>query len=301
MARQYYAVRVKFVATFLFVSLFWSFVFAENTAVRDLPEQYTPGSNINVSISVTMDPQYPTNGVVITENLPQGWAIVQSNPSWSKYIASTNTYKWLSFSSGSIGSFNITYTLSVPGNASGNYEFTGTIYDGYSIRDITGDTIISQLSQVVCSPVFSPQPGNFYNFFPDVEIACSTENAVIHYTIDGSEPDENSSVYSLPLHITQSTTIKARGYKQGMSPSSIAQGVYNIEIQKGDINRDRIIDISDVILCLRMAVELDITVDQQSYSKPYNDWLIAIADMNGDSGVDISDVIKVLRKAIGLD
>jgi hypothetical protein len=58
--------------------------------------------------------------------------------------------------------------------------------------------------------------------------------------------------------------------------------------EKGDINGDDSIDISDVILCLRMAIGLD----------PVN---VNLADMNGDGEVDISDVILILRKAIGLD
>ncbi|MCD6221883.1 hypothetical protein J7K25_06980, partial [bacterium] len=58
--------------------------------------------------------------------------------------------------------------------------------------------------------------------------------------------------------------------------------------EKGDINGDGGVDISDVILCLRMAIGLD-TPDP------------AVADMNDDGTVDISDVILVLRKAVGLD
>ncbi len=57
---------------------------------------------------------------------------------------------------------------------------------------------------------------------------------------------------------------------------------------KSDINKDGTIDISDVILCLRMAIGLDTP-------NP------TLADMNSDGSVDISDVILVLRKAIGLD
>ncbi len=57
---------------------------------------------------------------------------------------------------------------------------------------------------------------------------------------------------------------------------------------KGDLNYDAGIDISDVILCLRMAIGLD----------PVN---VELADMNNDNSVDISDVILILRKAIGLD
>ncbi|HDD64998.1 MAG TPA: hypothetical protein ENF61_02665 [Firmicutes bacterium] len=57
--------------------------------------------------------------------------------------------------------------------------------------------------------------------------------------------------------------------------------------QKGDINRDWQIDISDVILCLRMCVGID-PVD------------LSKADINSDGRVDISDVILTLRLAIGL-
>ncbi|MCM8764496.1 MAG: hypothetical protein NC830_03950, partial [Candidatus Omnitrophica bacterium] len=57
---------------------------------------------------------------------------------------------------------------------------------------------------------------------------------------------------------------------------------------KGDLNHDTQVDISDVILCLRMAIGLD-SVDP------------GLADMNEDGQVDISDVILVLRKAIGLN
>ena len=56
----------------------------------------------------------------------------------------------------------------------------------------------------------------------------------------------------------------------------------------GDLDRSGDVDISDVILCLRMAIGLD----------PVN---ANLADMNNDGVVDISDVIKILRKAIGLD
>jgi len=60
-----------------------------------------------------------------------------------------------------------------------------------------------------------------------------------------------------------------------------------VNLMKGDINSDGKVDISDVILCLRMAIGLD----------PVN---VNLADMNGDGEVDITDVILILRKAIGL-
>lgn len=73
-------------------------------------------------------------------------------------------------------------------------------------------------------------------------------------------------------------------YQSGTDPHN----KNSIPGNKGDLNNDGTIDISDVILCLRQAIGLD----QQTLSS---------ADMNEDGNIDISDVILVLRKAIGLD
>jgi len=55
----------------------------------------------------------------------------------------------------------------------------------------------------------------------------------------------------------------------------------------GDINTDCSLDISDVILNLRIALGLDTGK--------------ACSDINSDGNVDISDVILTLRMALGLD
>jgi len=55
----------------------------------------------------------------------------------------------------------------------------------------------------------------------------------------------------------------------------------------GDINNDSVVDISDVILCLRMTIGLE-PADIQK------------ADINNDGEVDIADVILILRISIGL-
>jgi hypothetical protein len=55
----------------------------------------------------------------------------------------------------------------------------------------------------------------------------------------------------------------------------------------GDTNLDGLLDISDVILILRIALQLDSEA--------------ACSDINNDGQVDISDVILTLRMALGLD
>lgn len=56
-----------------------------------------------------------------------------------------------------------------------------------------------------------------------VEISCNTDSASIYYTLNGSTPDETSSLYSSPISITQTTTIKAIGIKDGLIDSDIAE------------------------------------------------------------------------------
>ena len=73
-----------------------------------------------------------------------------------------------------------------------------------------------------------------------------------------------------------------------MDISKSCTATFNIKTQLlGDMNNDGAIDISDVILVLRMALGLDT--------------LNPCADINNDGVVDISDVILTLRMALGLD
>jgi len=71
-------------------------------------------------------------------------------------------------------------------------------------------------------------------------------------------------------------------------------------VDKGDVSGDKDINISDVILCLRMAIGLPVTVGDEIYELDYPWWITWRADFNGDGKTDISDVILILRKSIGL-
>ena len=55
-----------------------------------------------------------------------------------------------------------------------------------------------------------------------IEITCETEGADIRYTLDGSDPTEESTLYSGQFEVTPPVTIKARGYKEGMLASDVA-------------------------------------------------------------------------------
>lgn len=81
----------------------------------------------------------------------------------------------------------------------------------------------------VSTPVFSPAPG-LYERSVDVTISVSNPtNAVIHYTTDGSTPDENSPVFIDTITITETTLIRAIGIANYYGNSAVAQALYTIE------------------------------------------------------------------------
>ena len=73
-------------------------------------------------------------------------------------------------------------------------------YTRVSIEQITPD-----------APVISPADGaEFRSETCEVTLSCATEGAEIYYTLDGSEPDKESSIkYTAPFAIADTTTIKA--------------------------------------------------------------------------------------------
>ncbi len=81
----------------------------------------------------------------------------------------------------------------------------------------------------VAKPVFNPASGIYYDDI-DLEIMCGTPGAEIHYTLDGTEPDESSAVYTGTIVLSEdATTVKAIAYKEGYNASAIAEASYIID------------------------------------------------------------------------
>ncbi len=97
--------------------------------------------------------------------------------------------------------------------------------DIYYIDDIKLEQIISTVSD----PVFSPAAGT-YTSAQSVSISTATSGATIHYTVDNSVPTETSPIYTSPIAVSSSTTIRAGAWKTGMTPSNAASAAYTINI-----------------------------------------------------------------------
>jgi hypothetical protein len=77
-------------------------------------------------------------------------------------------------------------------------------------------------------PTFSPAPGT-YTTPQLVTLNDAVAGAAIHYTTNGKTPNTSSPLYSNPISVAGTTTIKAIAIASGYLPSSVASGKYVIE------------------------------------------------------------------------
>ena len=77
-------------------------------------------------------------------------------------------------------------------------------------------------------------------FSPDsvlVNIRQYSKNAKIRFTLDGTEPDENSKLFSDPFILRNSAVIKAKVFREGMEPGFIKRNkIVFIDSLKNGIN-----------------------------------------------------------------
>ncbi|NKB65664.1 MAG: T9SS type A sorting domain-containing protein [Candidatus Latescibacteria bacterium] len=71
-------------------------------------------------------------------------------------------------------------------------------------------------------------PAGFYDERIFLHIESGKKAAVIHYTLDGSEPTATSPVYTSALPLTQSKVVKARSFNSAQEPGPVRTGTYFI-------------------------------------------------------------------------
>ncbi len=93
--------------------------------------------------------------------------------------------------------------------ASGSYDFSSE-----NIVPLLGKKVYTALPDIEAenTTVFIPQKTS-------VRLSCVTPGAVIHYTVDGSEPGEDSPVYNKALIFDKSVILKAKAFAPGLLPS----------------------------------------------------------------------------------
>jgi hypothetical protein len=81
---------------------------------------------------------------------------------------------------------------------------------------------------VTGEPQLFPQPGVFARDTM-VTLRCDTPGAIIHYTVDSSQPVDSSPVYGAPISVEGTElTIKAFASVPGRKDSAVVAGIYRI-------------------------------------------------------------------------
>jgi len=79
--------------------------------------------------------------------------------------------------------------------------------------------------EAIAKPVINPAGGS-YNETLTIFMHCPTYGAKIHYTLDGSEPTQESTEYTGMIQVNTNTTLKAKAFKSGYGSSAVASEIY---------------------------------------------------------------------------
>ncbi len=79
----------------------------------------------------------------------------------------------------------------------------------------------------VAPPVITPDGGEYVEQV-EVTLDVSTVDADLYYSVIGEDPDQNSEHYQQPFFLTTSATLKVRGFKDGLTASSITSADFTI-------------------------------------------------------------------------
>jgi uncharacterized repeat protein (TIGR03803 family) len=110
----------------------------------------------------------------------------------------------------------------------GNFYGTTYLGDVSNFNDgVAFQVILPASLPAVSAPVFNPAPGA-YTSTQTVSMTSATSGTSIRYTTDGSTPTEtNGILYSGPVSISSTTTLKAIAYELS-TDSTVTSGAYTI-------------------------------------------------------------------------
>ena len=159
--------------------------------------------------------------VSVSPDESSGSFMVSANGAWSAVVISKDD-NWLSLRT-SFGEGNGEVLFSVAANETLTYR-SGTIRISLKDGTFCDFTVTQGATQAVMKPTINPADGTtFSSARQRVSMSCATRGAIIHYTLDGTDPDESSPSYAgTSFNVFDTVTVKARAYAEGMKPSEIS-------------------------------------------------------------------------------
>jgi hypothetical protein len=266
---------------------------------QSMQMRWYPGSAQNIGYTATNFDLRNVTHVTFTANSSNAMSVKVSHSidGGSTYSAgetftlgnSAQNFDYVVDENGAYDYVRLKFTVVVPETAP--TATSRVVIDSVVVYGVPGVT-----PTTVSAPVITPN-GGFYYEPQTVTITCSEADAVIRYTTDGSNPDETSTVYSAPFTVSSNTTIKAKAWKTGMTPSfvvtttiSFPAQVSNIAAFKTNASSDAQQIMSDVTFVFRSgnymfvqdnSAALMIYDNQSVITTPYNEGDVIQAGLYG--------------------
>ncbi|MDP4276774.1 MAG: chitobiase/beta-hexosaminidase C-terminal domain-containing protein [Bacteroidota bacterium] len=174
----------------------------------------------------------------------------------------------------------------------------GTLYSDPFI--LTGNCVIRAMAAkeyCTSSPVVFHTVNTFKAKAPlvsldeyTVSMSCTTSGAIIHYTLDGSEPTENSASYteSFTVNPCKRWIIQAIAFKPQYNASDATAFNFTPLYSIGDANGDYSVNVTDV------ATVIYYIGGNDSIRFVFN-----AADISCDSLIDVTDVVGIVNSITG--
>ncbi|MCH8487423.1 MAG: chitobiase/beta-hexosaminidase C-terminal domain-containing protein [Candidatus Cyclonatronum sp.] len=182
------------------------------------PQPALAGAPVDISVDVLLpEDDYTLNSVTLTYTARPYTAdsgeevSVEMSQSGNTFSAALG-----SFDAFDIIEFSITAVTTTP--------------DGIQTTASVNDVIYIESSTQTFPAVFSPAGGEYVNFV-SVSLLSPTDEAAIYFTTDGSEPTTASTLYTSPILVEATTTIKAIAAASGLENSLVNERVYEIEVE----------------------------------------------------------------------
>jgi hypothetical protein len=254
----------------------WDIDYANNvitaTGINQFAADWTAGDSTSIVSKINKLVFTPAPGIL---NNPQLVTITSSTPDIAIYYL---------FSHGFPGIFDSLYTDPIAVDSA-------MVINAIAFKEgwQDSDTTTAVYTFMVDTVEFS-KPAGPYTGAQSIELNCSTIDAEIKYTTDGTEPSENSTLYSAPIVVESSTTIKAIAFKDKYLPSAISEALYSITITAV---RDQ--EAENTFKIYPVPAHDYITIDlSNSITKEYNLSIMNLAGINVyKMVVNSSEIVEV--------
>jgi hypothetical protein len=202
----------------LIYSFFTSFVLADEIAIRTIPSNQICSPEIHIQVTLPENQR----SCAIEERMPTG--LIPSNISHNGIWDPENrSIKW--------GLFNDHETIDLSYQVTGinaSISLSGRISIDGTNHLIAGDSNLSMNcmpeKEQLASPVFDPPGGSIVPV--SLNITSDEPGAVIRYTLDGSLPNETSTLFTTSLNIDALSVIRAATFKQDYLPGDAVTATY---------------------------------------------------------------------------